>query len=87
MNDLYILARRVLLDALEALKAHLESLILVGSQAIYLQVGESDLAIAPYTTDGDIAINPDYLPIFHPLNRNCPGQIFNLNRSILWAYG
>ena len=69
MDDLYILARRVLLDALEALKAHLESLILVGSQAIYLQVGESDLAIAPYTTDGDIAINPELLADIPPIEQ------------------
>lgn len=31
----YVAARRVLLDALEALTDHLPSLILVGAQAVY----------------------------------------------------
>ena len=54
----YIAARRVLLDALEALSDHRAALILVGAQAIYMHTGEGDLAVAPYTTDGDIALNP-----------------------------
>ena len=57
-DELYLLARRVLLDALDALRAHVEAFILVGAQAVYLRVGEGDLAIAPYTTDGDLAIEP-----------------------------
>jgi hypothetical protein len=31
---------------------------LSGAQAIYLHTGEGDLAVAPYTTDGDLALNP-----------------------------
>ena len=58
---IYIASRRVLLDALEAIERHLDSLILVGAQAIYLQTGEADLAVSPYTTDGDIAIDPTKL--------------------------
>lgn len=56
---LYAAARRVLLDALEALEDHLDSLVLVGAQAVYLRAGES-MAIAepPYTTDGDLSIDP-----------------------------
>jgi hypothetical protein len=54
----YVAARRVLLDALEALGAHRKSVVLVGAQAIYLHAGEGDLADAPYTTDGDLAIDP-----------------------------
>src|SRR5262249_18751887 len=54
----YLAARRVLLDALEALGKHRKSVVLVGAQAIYLHVGEGDLAVAPYTTDGDLAIDP-----------------------------
>ncbi len=57
-DRLYIEARRALLDALEALKAHLDSLIVVGAQAIYLHTGEADVAVAPYTKDGDVAIDP-----------------------------
>ncbi|MBM3678947.1 MAG: hypothetical protein FJW96_13880 [Actinobacteria bacterium] len=58
----YVAARRALLDALEALTAHRDALILVGAQAIYLWTGEADLAVAPYTTDADLAIDPSALP-------------------------
>jgi hypothetical protein len=54
----YVAARRVLLDALDALGAHRKSVVLVGAQAIYIHVGEGDLAVSPYTTDGDLAIDP-----------------------------
>lgn len=54
----YVAARRVLLDALDALRTHRKAVVLVGAQAIYLQVGEGDLAVSPYTTDGDLAIDP-----------------------------
>lgn len=36
MDELYVLARRVLLDALEALGVHRDVCVLVGAQAIYL---------------------------------------------------
>lgn len=39
-DPLYVNAREVLLDALEALGAHRASLILVGAQAIYFQLAE-----------------------------------------------
>jgi len=57
----YVTARAVLLDALVALDAHLNSIILVGAQAVYLHTGEADLAVAPYTTDADLAIDVDSL--------------------------
>jgi hypothetical protein len=50
-DPLYVNAREVLLDALEALGPHRASLILVGAQAIYLHTGEADIAVAPFTTD------------------------------------
>lgn len=64
MSDLdprYVIARRVLLDALTALEQHADVLILAGAQAIYLHTGEGDLAIAPFTTDADLAIDPRQL--------------------------
>lgn len=54
----YVKARRVLLDALVSLAPHAEALVLVGAQAVYQQVGEAGLAVAPYTTDGDLVIRP-----------------------------
>ncbi len=58
MDELYVAARRVLLDALEVLAGHLPSLVQVGAHAVYLQVGESDLAVAPSTTGADLALDP-----------------------------
>lgn len=54
----YVRARRVLLDALAALGAQRNAVILVGAQAIYLQVGEADLAVAVMTTDAELALDP-----------------------------
>ena len=56
-DELYVKARRVLLDALSALQDHADSLILVGAQAIYIQCGETEFAVAPYTKDADIALD------------------------------
>lgn len=53
----YVAARTVLLDALAALKTHLDNLILVGAQAVYHHTGSADLVVAPMTTDADLAIN------------------------------
>lgn len=60
-EPLYALARRVLLDGLEALQAHQPALVLVGAQAIYLHTQEAELALAPYTTDADLVLNPPQL--------------------------
>jgi len=57
----YVVARRVLLDALFALAPHGKAVIVAGAQAVYLRTGATDLAVAPYTTDGDLAINPSLL--------------------------
>ena len=57
-DPIYVAARRALLNALDALQPHLEALVLVGAQAVYLHAGEGDLAVAPATTDGDVAIDP-----------------------------
>ena len=53
-----VAARRVLLDALEALEPHRDGLVLVGSQAIYMYTGGSDIAVATTTKDSDIALIP-----------------------------
>ena len=37
----YVRARCVLLDAADALAAHLDSVVLVGAQAVYLHTGEA----------------------------------------------
>ncbi len=55
VDPLYVAARRVLLDALEALKNQHAALILVGAQAIYLHTGEAKFSVPECTTDADIA--------------------------------
>lgn len=57
----YVLARSVLLDALAALGPHLDAVILVGAQAVYLHTGDADLNVPPTTTDADLAIAPSRL--------------------------
>ncbi len=57
----YVAARRVLLDALQALGGQRQALVLVGAQAIYLHTGAETLAVAEYTTDADIAVDPRLL--------------------------
>lgn len=59
----YVAARRVLLDALAALAPHGRAVIVAGAQAIYLRTGAADLAVAPYTTDGDLTLDPALLGI------------------------
>jgi hypothetical protein len=57
----YVDARRVLLDALEGLVAHERAVIVVGAQAVYLRTRVEDEGIAPFTTDGDLALDPSLL--------------------------
>jgi len=62
----YVEARRVLLEVLEGLGPHREAIVVVGAQAIYLRIGEGtnepDLAIAPYTIDADLVLEPALTP-------------------------
>ena len=58
LDPRYVAARRVLLDALTVLAPHGDAVILAGAQAVYLHTGAADLAIAPYTTDGDLVLDP-----------------------------
>lgn len=59
----YVAARRILLDAPEALAPNGAAFTVVGAQAIYLHTGaaELDRTVAPYTTDGDLVVNPSLL--------------------------
>jgi hypothetical protein len=61
VDELYVKSRRALLDALEALASHRDSLVLVGAQAIYLYTGEADVPITTRTKDSDIVLDPSLL--------------------------
>lgn len=57
----YVVARKVLLDALAALKPQLDSVVLVGAQAVYHHTGVVEGTGIAMTTDGDLALNADLL--------------------------
>jgi hypothetical protein len=57
----YVVARSVLLDALEALGKQREAVVVVGAQAIYLHTGHIELAVPEFTIDADITIDPALL--------------------------
>jgi hypothetical protein len=57
----YVEARRVLLDALDALNEHRGAVVVAGAQAIYLRAGAAVLPIADLTTDADLALDPALL--------------------------
>jgi len=56
--DLLVAARSALLDALTALAAHREALVLIGAQAIYLHTDAAAVALAETTKDSDLAVDP-----------------------------
>lgn len=51
-------ARRALLNAVGALSGHLDRIVLVGAQAIYLHTDEVTLGVALFTKDADMALVP-----------------------------
>lgn len=57
----YVASRRVLLDALEVLEEHLDAIVVVGAQAVYLRTGDANVGVAAYTTDGDLAVDASKL--------------------------
>jgi len=60
-NELYVVARRVLLDALIALRDQSDAVMIVGAQAIYLRSIDVELAVASFTSDADLGLDPDRL--------------------------
>ena len=59
----YVEARETLLDAVEALGAHRDAVILVGAQAIYVHTEDeaASFALSAFTYDADIALDPGLL--------------------------
>jgi hypothetical protein len=54
-------SRAALLDALEALDDHRDSVIVIGAQAIYLRTASAPVNLAEATKDSDLAVDPRYL--------------------------
>lgn len=85
-HPLYVAARSVLLDALTSLAPHGKAVIVVGAQAVYLRTGggELDGAIAPYTTDGDLALDPTLLGDVPELEESMQQAGFTLAAPGVW---
>ncbi|MBG0813404.1 hypothetical protein [Planomonospora sp. ID82291] len=57
-SDLLVRSRAALLDALEALDAHRDAVIVIGAQAVYLRTTGTPVALAEMTKDSDLALDP-----------------------------
>lgn len=57
-EDLFVRSRSALLDALEALEDHRDSVIVIGAQAIYLRTNRPPVNLAEATKDSDLALDP-----------------------------
>lgn len=75
----HVAARRVLLDALTLMRDQLDALILVGAQAVYHHAPLGDPR-PTYTTDGDLAIDPDLLGERPDLGATLVAAGFTLDR-------
>jgi hypothetical protein len=86
-DRLYIASRRALLDALNALGGHRDSVVLIGAQAVYLHAPDDDLAVAPTTTDADLGLDPDLLadsPLLEELLRTAEFSLTDLAWRAPW---
>lgn len=63
----YVEARRVLLDALDALRGQRRAVVLVGAQAVYLRTEGRMAGYQPFTTDADVVLDPTLLAAIPPL--------------------
>ncbi|MGW2355167.1 hypothetical protein [Actinacidiphila glaucinigra] len=87
-SQLTIVARRVLLDGLEALRDHLHAVTIVGAQAVYLRTPDAAISNAPFTSDGDLSVDPDLLedePHLDVLLREAGFALLRENEPGLWA--
>ena len=57
----YVAARRVLLNAFVGLKPHIDAVIVIGAQAVYLRTQDRMPYYQPFTTDADLVIDPGQL--------------------------
>ncbi|MFE2548568.1 hypothetical protein ACFXGI_08475 [Streptomyces sp. NPDC059355] len=86
-QQLTVVARRVLLDGLTALQEHLPALTIVGAQAVYLRTPDAAIKNAPFTSDGDLSIDPLLLGSDPLLDEALAGAGFSLrnqNQPGLW---
>lgn len=76
--DLLAASRAALLDALDALEEHLDALVLIGAQAVYLHTDAAPMALAEMTKDSDLAIDSRVLSDEPRLNQAMTAAGFRL---------
>ena len=81
IGPLYVAAREVLLDALDALGEQREALILASTPFMYIHTGAADLAVAEFTTDGDLVVNPEQLKTQPRLSEAMEPDSFQIRAS------
>ena len=57
----------MLLDALTGLQAHINAVVIVGAQAVYMRTAGRLSTYQAYTTDADLVVDPDELSDTPPL--------------------
>lgn len=92
MDDGYVVARRNLIQALEALRYYKrEAVVVVGAQAVYLQARENAIApFLPFTLDSDLAIDPRILETIPPIRETLEKYGYshrNNQPGLYWAPG
>lgn len=86
--ELNVVARRVLLDAVTALQAHSDSITIVGAQAVYLRTAELELAVASFTSDADIGVDPTLLhdkPLLEAAMAGAGFELLQSHQPGLWS--
>ncbi|MGW2612705.1 hypothetical protein ACWC4A_51955 [Streptomyces mirabilis] len=87
-EELTIAARRVLLDGLTALHPHLDAITVVGAQAVYLRTPDATTRNAPFTSDGDLSLDPSLLedePDLEKALRTAGFDLLYENQPGLWG--
>lgn len=74
----YIEARRVLLDALDTLRPHLDAVVLIGAQAVYLRTIGRLPTYQPFTTDADLVLDPSRILAIPSLGKSMSNAGFIL---------
>jgi hypothetical protein len=87
-QELTVVARRVLLDALTALRYQIDAVTVVGAQAVYLRTPNASVRNAPFTSDGDLSIDPQRLadqPLLEETLRSAGFELMGEHLPGLWA--
>lgn len=77
----YVEARRVLLDVLSTLREQIDSVVLVGAQAVYLRTDGRLPTYQPFTTDADLVLDPGRLRARPPIGATMAAAGFVLTEE------